>query len=82
MLLLLHGEIFLFIPGVFSLAAAALLLVALKKVAAIKGSTVLSLVVFMVAILFVLAGIFLVWSSEFWYVVTASLLGVPICGAT
>ena len=70
MLLLLHGEIFLFIPGVFSLAAAALLLVALKKVAAIERSTVLSFVVFMVAILFVLAGIFLVWSSEFWYVVT------------
>jgi hypothetical protein len=82
MLLFLHGEIFLFIPGVFSLAAAAVLLVALKKVAAIKRNAVLSLVVFMVAILFVLAGIFLIWSSEFWYVVTASLLGAPICGAT
>jgi len=71
MLLFLHGEKFLFIPGVFSLAATALLLVALKKVTAIERSAVLSLVVFVVAILFVLAGIFLVWSSEFWYVVTA-----------
>src|SRR5687767_15006238 len=66
MLLFLHGEIFLFIPGVFSLAGSALLLVALKNVAAIKRSTVLSAVALMAAILFMLAAIFLIWSSEFW----------------
>ena len=70
MLALLSGQIGAFIPGVFSFAIVALLLVALRKVDAIKQNIVLFVTVVIVALLFVFAGIFLLYASEFWYVVT------------
>ena len=70
MLLLLSGQIFAFIPGIFSFVIAAMLLIALRKVDAIKRSSFLSAIIVIVALLFVLAGIFLLYASEFWYVVT------------
>jgi len=72
MWLFLDVEIFAFIPGVMSLVAAALLFIALKKADLIKRTTVLRIVIIVVVLFFVLAGIFLVWISEFWYVVSAS----------
>ena len=64
MLLFLSGQIFAFIPGIFSLVVVAVLLFALKKVDAIKRNSFLSAVVVIVALLFVLAGIFLLYASE------------------
>lgn len=71
MLLLLHGEIFLFIPGIVSLAAAVLLFVALKKSASIKRSAILYGIVIIVALFFLFSGIFCIYASEFWYMVNA-----------
>ena len=70
MLLFLSGQIAAFIPGVFSFVIVAVLLVALRKVDAIKRSGVLYAIVVIVALLFVFAGIFLLYASEFWYVLT------------
>jgi len=47
-------------------------LVALRTVDAIKQYIVLFVSVVIVALLFVFAGIFLLYASEFWYVVTSS----------
>jgi len=69
MLLLFHGEIFLFIPGIFSLAAAVILGISLRKVAFIKANTILSGLVLLAAVFLLLAGIFFVWTSGFWYMV-------------
>ena len=81
MWLFLDVEIFAVIPGVASLAAAALLFVALKKVDLIKRRGVLRAIIMVVILFFIAAGIFLVWISEFWYVVNASP-AVTSAGAT
>jgi hypothetical protein len=70
MLVLLSGQSGAFIPGVFSFVIVALLLVALRKVNAIKQNSILFVGVVIVALLFVFAGVFLLYASEFWYVVT------------
>ena len=74
MLLLLSGQIAAFIPGVFSFVIVALLLVALMKVDSIKQNRILYVVLVIVALFFVFAGVFLLYASEFWYVVTSSNL--------
>jgi len=76
MLLFLHGEIFLFIPGVFSLAAAALLLVALKKVDFIRRNGFLYGIIVIVTLFFIFAGIFCLLGSEFWYVLKYPALAI------
>jgi len=80
MLLFLHGEIFLFIPGVFSLAAAALLLVALKKVDFIRRNGFFYGIIVIVALFFIFAGIFCLLESEFWHVVKYSALAISDYG--
>jgi hypothetical protein len=70
MLLFLSGQIFAVVPGLLSLVIVAVLLVALKKVKAIKRNGILSAIVVLVALLSLFAGIFLLYASEFWYVVT------------
>jgi hypothetical protein len=66
---LLSGQIGAFIPGIFSFVIAALLLVALRKVDAIKQNS-FRLSPSLVGLLLVFAGIFLLYASEFWYVLT------------
>jgi len=70
MLLFFSGQIFAFIPGIFSFVIVAILLVALRKVDAIRHNSILFVIVLVVGLLFVFAGTFLLYASEFWYVVT------------
>ena len=81
MCLFLDVEIFAVLPGVASLAAAALLLVALIKVDFIKRRGVLRAIIMVVILFFMAAGIFLMWISEFWYVSNASP-AITSAGAT
>ena len=74
MLLLLHGGLLLFGPSVISLTGAALLWVALKKVATIRNEPVLYGVVLCVATFLTVAGLGLLWLSadEVWYLLKYS----------
>ena len=72
MLLLLHGQIFVLIPALISFAAAGMLVVGLAKVDSIKRNVLIFGLVLIVALIFVLAGIYFAWLSGFWNTVIAT----------
>ena len=72
MLLLLHGQIFVLIPALISFAAAGMLVVGLAKADYIKRNVFVFGLVLIVALIFVLAGIYFAWLSGFWNTVIAT----------